>query len=369
MLAARVPAGLGTIERMRDLRTLPKAELHIHIEGSVRPATLREWADRDGGTLPRGLTAQDAWRFDGFLDFIENYSEVCHLLRRPEDFRRMGEEFCADLAATGVRHAEAVFSPANHAARLDGDWTGPLEALLDGLRAGRQATGVTVLVCPDIVRDFGPDEAERTLQVAIAFVDRGVVALNAAGSERAPVAPFGPLFARAKAAGLRSVPHAGEWAGPENIWETLEHYAPDRIGHGVAAAKDPRLVEHLERIGIPLEVSPMSNVATGVFASLADHPLPALREAGVTVTLNSDDPTMFSAWLTDVFEAARTAWGWDDATLADLAREGVRASFAEETQKAEMLAGVDAWLAAPPQGDGEAGGVATGEVSIVTDST
>ena len=193
---------------MRDLRALPKVELHIHLEGSVRVPTLRELADRRGGALPHGLRPDDAWRFDGFLDFIDNYIEACALLSTPEDFRRVAEEFCADLAANGVRYAEAVFSPGNHAARLD-DWYGPIEAVLDGLEAGRRDHAVQVLVCPDIVRDNGPEDAERTLEVALKFAGRGVVALNAAGSERAPVAAFAPMFRRAKDAGLRSVPHAG----------------------------------------------------------------------------------------------------------------------------------------------------------------
>ena len=203
-----------------------------------------------------------------------------------------------------------------------------------------------VELCPDIVRDVGLEEAERTLEVALAYAGRGVVALNAAGSERAPVAPFGPFFRRAKEAGLGSVPHAGEWAGPENIWETLEHYAPDRIGHGVSAARDPRLMERLAADRIPLEISPVSNVATGVFASLDVHPLPALRNAGVIVTLNSDDPSMFGAWLTDVFSAARAAWNFDDGDLAGLALAGVQASFADAATKTRLREEIAAWLAA-----------------------
>ncbi|MEX0984703.1 MAG: adenosine deaminase [Actinomycetota bacterium] len=349
---------------MRELRTLPKAELHIHIEGSLGASTLREWAERGGGTLPHGLRDDDGWRFDGSLDFIENYVEMCRLLTELDDFRRMGEEFCEDLAATGVRYAEAVFSPANHAARLSGDWFGPIEALLGGLDAGRRATGVTVGLCPDIVRDLGPEEAERTLEVALAFAGKGVVALNAAGSERAPVAPFGPMFRRAKDAGLGSVPHAGEWAGARNVWETLEHYAPDRIGHGVAAATDPRLMEHLAASGIPLEVSPLSNVATGVFATLEEHPFRTLRDAGVMVTLNSDDPSMFGAWLSDVYAAARDAWAFDDGTLAAIARDGVRASFADEVTKTALFTGIDAWLETQPEGEGSGPGVS----AIVIDS-
>ncbi len=304
---------------MRDLRALPKAELHIHLEGSIRVETLRELADRSGGALPHGLRG-NTWRFDGFLDFIQNYTEACALLNRPEDFRRVAEEFCADLAIAGVPYAEAVFSPANHAARL-GDWFGPIEAVLDGLDAGRRDHGVVVRVCPDVVRDLGMDEAERTLEVATKFAGHGVVALNA--------------------------PHAGEWAGPENVWQTLEHYAPDRIGHGVRSIEDPRLLEVLAARGIPLEVAPISNVATGVYASLDDHPFARLRDAGVIVTLNSDDPSMFGGWVDRVYVAAQDTWTFSDDVLADLAAASVRASFADDGMKAILLAGIDRWLASP----------------------
>lgn len=329
---------------MRDLRSLPKVELHVHLEGSVRPATLRELADRDGLALPHGLGEDDVWRHTDPDDFIRNYTELCDLLRRPEDFRRIAEEFCADLAATGVRYAEAVFSPSNHAARLGGDHHGPIEAVLDGLRAGARETGVTVRLTPDVVRDMGLEEAERVLEVALAFADRGVVALNGAGSEKTDVAMYAPVFQRAKAAGLRRVPHAGEWAGPENVWETLRWYDPDRIGHGVRSIDDPALVEELARRAIPLEVCPVSNVATGAYPSLAVHPFPALRAAGVVVSLHSDDPPMFGGWLTEVYEAAREAWSLTDEDLAELARVSVRSSFAGDDVKASVLDGIDRWL-------------------------
>jgi adenosine deaminase len=330
---------------MRDLRALPKAELHIHLEGSIRVATIRELADRNGVPVPHGLR-DDAWRFDGFMDFIGNYGEACALLASADDFRRVAEEFCEDLAFAGVRYAEAVFSPANHAARLD-DWFGPIEAVLDGLDAGARAHGVRVQLTPDLVRDFGIDEAERTLEVATKFAGRGVVALNAAGSEQAPVEEFADIFARARDAGLRSVPHAGEWAGPRNVWLTLEHYAPDRIGHGVRSAEDPRLVEELAARAIPLDVSPLSNVATGVYPSLEEHPFAGLRDAGVVVTLNSDDPPMFGAWVDGVYEAVRETWSLGDPELAALAIAGVDASFADDRTKAELRAEIDGWLSAP----------------------
>jgi adenosine deaminase len=331
---------------MRDLSTLPKAELHVHLEGAMRVATVRELAERTGAAVPSGLR-DERWGFTGFEDFIAQYTAMCALLRTVDDFRRLAYEFCEDEVRTGVRYAEVVFSPSNHAPRLGDDWFGPIEAVLDGLEAGRRDFGVTTRLAPDLVRDAGLEMAERSLEVALKFAGRGVVALNAAGSERAPIPLFGPLFRRAKDAGLRSVPHAGEWAGPRNVWETLEHYLPDRIGHGVRAVDDPKLVEHLASTGIPLEVSPISNVATGVYRDIAAHPFPVLRDAGVTVTLNSDDPPMFGAWLTDVFETARSAWSYDDEELAEIARAGVRASFADADLKREIVEDIDAWFGAP----------------------
>ena len=331
---------------MRDLALLPKAELHVHLEGAMRVATVIELAERSGRTVPPGLV-DGRWRFAGFDDFIAQYTAMCTLLGTPEDFRRIAYEFCEDEARNVVRYAEVVFSPSNHAARLGDDWFGPIEAVLDGLESGRRDFGVTARLAPDIVRDAGLDLAERSLEVALKYVGRGVVALNAAGSERSEIAPFAPLFRRAKDAGLRSVPHAGEWAGPRNVWETLEHYLPDRIGHGVRAVDDPALVEHLAATGIPLEISPVSNVATGVYSSVAEHPFRALRDAGVTVTLNSDDPPMFDAWLTNVYRTVRDTWGYDDAELAEISRTGVRASFADDDVKREILEGIDAWLDEP----------------------
>jgi adenosine deaminase len=243
-----------------------------------------------------------------------------------------------------VRYAEVVFSPAQHAGRL-GDWFGPIEAVLDGLAAGERDTRVIARVEPDVIRDMGMELAEETLQVALKYVGRGVVSLNCAGSERRPVAPYADIFRRAVEGGLHSTPHAGEWSGPQNVWDTLEHLRPERIGHGVRSIEDPRLVEHLAELAIPLEVNPSSNVATGVYASLEAHPFPQLREAGVVVTLNSDDPAMFGSWVNDEYRAARDVFGYGDADLADIAAASVRASFADDDVKRRMLRGIDGWLA------------------------
>ena len=308
----------------------------------MRVSTVRELAQERGAPIPAGLTA-GGWSFQHFMDFIDNYTALCSLMTDAQDFRRLGVEVCQDLSATGVRYAEAVFSPANHAGRLG--WFAPIEALLDGLAIGEQQTGVTVKLAPDIVRDLGMDAAEHTLKVALKYAGNGVVALGCAGSERTGIEPFAPLFRRAKDAGLRSVPHAGEWAGPENVWDTLANYLPDRIGHGVRASEDPRLVQTLAETGIALEQCPTSNVATGVYANLGQHPFDSLRRAGVTVTLNSDDPPMFGdVWLTGVYAAARDQWGYTDDQLAAIARAGVHASFADDDQKRVLIDAIDAWL-------------------------
>ena len=332
---------------------MPKTELHIHLEGSIRVATVLDLADRRGRPAPAALGPDGIWRFDGFAHFIESYGEVCNLLQDQDDFRRVATEFCEDLAAQGIRYAEVVFSPAQHAGRL-GDWFGPIEAVLDGFAAGEREHGIVARLEPDFIRDMDEESNQGTLEVALKYAGRGVVAINSAGSERQPVDRYAHLMRRAIDAGLPSVPHAGEWAGPQNVWETLQTLQPSRIGHGVRSIDDPALVAHLAEIGMPLEISPSSNVATGVFASLQEHPFPRLREAGVVVTLNSDDPAMFGSWLSDEYRVAREVFGYDDKELADIARAGVRASFADDGLKAVIQRDIDAWLAAgsglPPGG-------------------
>jgi len=343
---------------MRDLAALPKAELHLHLEGSIRPDVVRELADRKGRPAPADLGSGGWAPFGDPMRFVAAYVQVCNLLTELDDFRRIGRDLCTDLAAEGVGYAEVVFSPAQHAARL-GDWFGPIEAVLDGFAAGERETGVVARLSPDVIRDLGREDAVGTVEVALRYVGRGVVAINCAGSERTRAGVYADVIRAAVDGGLHSVPHAGEWAGPENVWETLETLLPERIGHGVRAIDDPRLVEHLAERGIPLEICPTSNVATGAVASLDDHPFPRLRDAGVTVTLNSDDPGMFGSWIASEFEVARRVFGLDDDALADVAANGVRASFADASLKEDLLRGIETWRSTPEDAATTATGSAT----------
>ncbi len=313
----------------------------------MRPETLRELADRQGRRVPTALATGGWTRFRDNGHFIEQYTDMCGLLGDLEDFRRAAYELCQDLAGQGVRYAEVVFSPAQHAARM-GDWFGPIEAVLDGLRMGERSFGVVTRLAPDIIRDLGIEQAERTVEVALKFLGGGVVAINSAGSERAKPGVYAELVGAAVAAGLHSVPHAGEWAGPQNIWETLASLRPERIGHGITAVEDPALLAHLAEIRMPLEVCPTSNVATGAVTSLREHPFNRLREAGVVVTLNSDDPGMFGSWIADEYAIARDVFGLRDDELAEIARSGVRSSFADHDVKAGIEAGITSWLAEGP---------------------
>ena len=208
-----------------------------------------------------------------------------------------------------------------------------------------------VRLTPDVVRDMGPEEAERVLEVALAYAGRGVVGLNAAGSERTPRGHLRVRLPAREGGGTAERAARGRVGGRgERLGDPRAITIPTAIGHGVRSIDDPALVRELAERGIPLEVSPISNVATGVSPSLAAHPFLALRDAGVVVTLNSDDPPMFGAWLSEVYEAARQAWGLDDADLAEIARTGVRSSFADDHAKIELIEGIDAWLEAPTTG-------------------
>ena len=322
---------------MRDLARLPKAHLHVHLESTVRWSTLRDLDPAQPGPPPGGFA------FDGFRAFAERNAAVRQSLRTAADFARVAREFCEDQAADGVGYAEVTFTAASHGERL-GDLAMPLEAVLEGLADGA-AAGIECRVILDHSRRQSVERAWRTLELARKHAADGVVAIGLAGDESHPMTPFAEVLDAARDAGLHLVHHAGETRGPASVREALDVGHAERLGHGIRVLEDPELVGELRERGVALEVCPSSNVALGLAASVAEHPLPRLRAAGLAVTLSTDIPNLAGVTLTEEYARVRTAFGEDDPSLAALSLAAVAASFADPGTKARLAAGIAAWLA------------------------
>ncbi|MBK8236886.1 MAG: adenosine deaminase [Deltaproteobacteria bacterium] len=330
-----------------DLRSfvtaLPKAELHVHLEGSIDAALALRLAARHGVRLPgdeggiEGVRA--AYRFADFAAFIRVYLALSRCLQTPEDLCEAVASLALRLRDGGVVHAEVTFTPMTHAARGV-----PLEVMREGLLAGRAAAaaiGVSIAYVFDIVRGFD-DQAAPTLAFALALAEReraAVAGLGLAGPE-APDHPLDavvPVFERARAAGLAALPHAGEFLGPASVRAAIDRLGATRIGHGVRAIEDAALVRELADRGVVLEVCPSSNVALGVHADLASHPLPALLDAGVAAVLATDDPALFGVELVDEYLRCAAAFGWDRATIERLTRRSLDAAVIDADTRAAWL--------------------------------
>jgi aminodeoxyfutalosine deaminase len=326
------------------LGAAPKAELHLHLEGSIRPATVLELARRNDVALPydsvEGLTEWFVCR--DFVHLMEVYRTICLCLRTSGDFELSAFELAAELARQNCRYAEVGFTPAIHARRAVAPVTW-LDGLSRARERARDTLGVEIAWIFDIARGMrgGADEtmrwAEYTVGVAIEAMPSGVVALGLGGPEAGfPPEPFAPLFVRARAAGLRSFPHAGELAGPESIRGALNALGAERLAHGVRAVEDPRLVEELARRRIALDLCPTSNVCLGVYPRLADHPLGHLHAHDVAITVNSDDPALFNTTLDDEVATLADPFGLDVAAIDEILLNGLRHSFLPESRKREM---------------------------------
>ncbi|MFI7588666.1 adenosine deaminase [Spongisporangium articulatum] len=327
---------------------LPKAELHVHHVGSASPRIVAELAARHEGDTP--VPADEAklaeyFTFTDFAHFIEVYLAVSDLVRTPEDLWTLTYEVAREMAGQNIRYAELTCSPYNQT-RRDLSAETFVEVIEDARRRARTDFGVELVWCFDIPGESGIPAADVTLDAALRLRPDGLVSFGLGGPEiGVPRPQFAPHFEAARAAGLRSVPHAGETTGSQTIWDALNHLGAERIGHGIAAAQDPALMAHLAERGITLEVCPTSNVCTRAVASIEEHPLPTLVAAGVPVTINSDDPPMFSTTLNHDYEVAAQLLGLDTAGVADLARAAVRASFLGDAGKRALLAEIDSYTA------------------------
>ncbi len=330
------------------LVALPKAELHLHLVGA---ATIDVVAELAGRHPEIGIPADESaiaelYRFSDFRHFLETYLIVNRLVRSGEDVATLVTGIGRNLAAQGVRYAEITVTPWSNVA----DAGIPYPELVAGLSAGRvaaAAAGVELAWCYDIpgFPDMDPEIAELTCGWAVSEPPPGLASFGLGGAE-IDRRNFADVFDRARAAGLHSVPHAGEADGPRSMWAALQSLGAERIGHGIRCLEDPELVDYLGHHQIPLEVCPTSNVCTRVVPDLASHPLPTLIDAGLMVTLNSDDPPMFGTTLLDEYRTVATTFGFGAGELAQLARNGVRCSFLPDDRKRALVAEIDATLAA-----------------------
>ena len=325
------------------VRALPKAELHVHLEGTVDATTLLMLAERHGVRPPaEDVAGIEAWyRFDGFPMFLERYFTVLRLLREPEDFALIAERYLRTASAQGVVHVEFHVSATGHVVENGAAWAPIHDGIVDGCHRATAATGIAWGLIPDISPHLAAADAARAMEQVFTHDLSHVVAIGMGGpADTWTTDDFTPIFDRARSFGVPAVSHAGEHGGADEVRWAVERFGAVRIQHGIGAAADPDVLALLVERGIACDVCPGSNLALAAVPSPEQHPLPQMLAAGVTVTLGTDDPPMFQTNLLDEY---RRAWDWcglDHAGLAALARNSLTQSFAPPER-------IAAWLALP----------------------
>jgi adenosine deaminase len=318
---------------------LPKAELHLHIEGTLEPELAFALAERNRIDLPYAGPDElrAAYAFSDLQSFLDLYYQLTAVLQTEQDFADLADAYLARAAAQGVRHAEIFFDPQAHTGR-GVDLGTVVRGLSQALDHSLERHGVSTSLILSFLRDLPAEDALKTLADAGPYLDR----ISAVGLDSAevghPPAKFAEVYAAAKAAGLRLVAHAGEEGPPAYITEALDVLGVERIDHGIRCMEDPELVARLVAEQIPLTVCPFSNVRLRCVDRLEEHPLPAMLEAGLLVTVNSDDPSYFGGYVEDNYQGLRRALGLTDDQLRLLARNSFLASFVDDDRRAELLA-------------------------------
>ncbi|MFF8379167.1 adenosine deaminase [Streptomyces sp. NPDC015661] len=332
---------------------LPKAELHVHHVGSASPRIVSELAARHPDskvpTDPEAIA--DYFTFTDFAHFIDVYLSVVDLVRTPEDVRLLTFEIARDMARQNIRYAELTITPYS-STRRGIDERAFMAAIEDARKAAEAEFGTVLRWCFDIPGEAGLVSAEETARLATTdgLRPEGLVSFGLGGPEiGVPRPQFKPYFDLARAAGLHSVPHAGETTGPQTVWDAIRELGAERIGHGTSSAQDPALLAYLAEHRIALEVCPTSNIATRAVATLDEHPIRQFVDAGVLVTINSDDPPMFGTDLNNEYAVAARLLGLDERGVAALAKNAVEASFLDADGKARIATEIDTytndWLA------------------------
>ena len=316
--------------------SLPKAELHLHLEGSTLPTTLLELMRRPGTPDASLAAIEQLYQFEDFSGFLMAFKAVTQYLQSPEDYELIAYRLMERLKSDNVLHAEVYVSVGVCLWRKQ-----EFDAIFEGLERGRMRGerdfGVSLLWIFDAVRQFGAAEARQVAELAVRYHDRNVVGFGIGGDEgRAAPELFRDPYAYAAEHGLRLTAHAGETAGPESVWGAL-NLGAERIGHGLSAGQDPELVEELAKRQIPVEICVTSNIRTGCCAGIAEHPVKSYFDRGVMITLNTDDPAMFSTSLTQEYQLVQEAFDFTDEHLREVARNSFEASFLAPEKKLAFL--------------------------------
>ncbi|MCY4560626.1 MAG: adenosine deaminase [Chloroflexi bacterium] len=329
------------------IRNLPKAELHVHIEGTFEPELMLAIARRNGISLPFSTVDETraAYRFSNLQDFLDIYYQGVSALQTEKDFRDLTCAYFDRVAVQNVRHAEIFFDPQAHTARGI-PFATVCRGIVRGLKYAQQTHGITSRLIMCFLRHLDEMDAFATLEQAMPF-QRAIYGVGLDSGEAGnPPGKFARVFAAARAAGFRCVAHAGEEGPSDYVEEAVDLLGVQRIDHGNRALEDPALTARLAELGMPLTVCPLSNHMLGVVGALDQHPLLAMLEAGLSVTLNSDDPAYFGGYVNDNYQAMQDHLAVDDATLARIAQNSFHASFLEPQRRAELLAELDAYLRA-----------------------
>ena len=321
----------------------PKIELHVHLEGTVRAPSLLRIARRNACDLPAATEPELAalYEFRDFEHFIELWIMTTHAIRTATDFREVVVDYAREAAGHGAVYVEGIFTPAERV-RTGASWDEVFTGFCDGAEAATAETGVVVRLTPDIPRGFPVEAGLETARYAVKYADRGVVGLGLGGLEaQFPPEPYADAFTLAADAGLGSVPHAGEVAGPASIRGALDALGADRLRHGIRAVEDPALVRELADRGIVCDVCPVSNVRLGAVESLAAHPLPELLAAGVPCSISTDDPAMFATDLSQDYDAAATLGQTAEGAYA----AGLQGALCDDATRARLrdLGAAHAW--------------------------
>src|SRR5713226_1757299 len=318
------------------LISLPKAELHLHLEGSIEPPTLVELRQRhgmEGASLPE---VEKLYNYADFAGFLAAFKDVTGHLQTPEDYELITYRLMERLKSENVMHAEVLVSVGVCLWRKQ-DFAAIFEGLERGRQRGERDFGISLLWIFDAVRQFGVEEAQKVFELAVRYLDRHVVGVGIGGDElKAPPELFRSVYGYAEDNGLRLTAHAGETGPAESIWGALNLRA-ERIGHGVTAAQDPDLIEELAYRQIPVELCLTSNLRTGVCKAIAEHPAKSYFDQGIMITLNTDDPAMFGTTLSREYQLAQDTFAFTDEHLRELARNSFEASFLPAEKKLEFL--------------------------------